>query len=109
MTSRKRDVPTAGQPASAEGLEVAGPLLDSLNWFADCDPELRAPVRVTLDGWNDPAIRTTAATLAQSMQDITQDVVTCDSVSLDEGDHLVLPFMLSVEPAWPAHGEPHRA
>jgi hypothetical protein len=86
----ERDDPIPGQPASAEGLEVASPLVSSRNWFADCDPELRAPVRVTLDGWNDPSIRTAAATLAQSVQDITQDVFTCDSISLDEGDHLVL-------------------
>jgi hypothetical protein len=85
----ERDPPVAGRPASAEGLEAAEPLLDGLHWFGDCDPKLRTSVRITMDGWRDPSIRAAAPALVHSVREITQDVFTCDSFSLDEDDHVV--------------------
>ena len=86
----ERDPPADGRMASPSGLRVAWPLLESLNWFTDCDPRRRAPVRVTLDGWADPSIRATSPAILQSVQKINQDVFACDSLFLNESDHLVL-------------------
>jgi hypothetical protein len=85
-----RDAPADGQMASPSGMRVAWPLLDSVSWFADCDPRRRAPVRVTLDGWPDPSIRAAAPAIVRSVREISQDVFVCESFSLDENDHLVL-------------------
>ncbi len=86
----ERDSPADGLPASRSGIQVAWPLLNALNWFADCDPRLRAPARVTLDGGPDPSIRATAPAIMQWVQEIRQDVFVCDSFSLDDDDHLIL-------------------
>ncbi len=85
-----RDVPDGGRPASPSGMRVAWPLLEVLDWFADCDPRLRAPVRVTLDGGPDSSVRAAAPTIAQWVQEIRQDVFVCDSFSLADDDHLIL-------------------
>lgn len=86
----ERDRPADGLMASPSGRMVAWPLLDNVTWFADCDPVARAPVRITLDGWADPSIRTAASAIVRSVQEIRQDVFACDTVSLEEEDHLVL-------------------
>ncbi len=61
----ERDADEDAQFASPSGMRVASSLLDVLNWFADCDPRLRAPVRVTLDGVPDPSIRAAAPAILQ--------------------------------------------
>lgn len=100
----ERDAPADGPMASPSGLKVAWPLLDALDWFADCDPRLRAPVRVTLDGWLDPSIRAAASAILRSVREINQDVFACDSFSLAEDDHLVLrPIPFEFEPGSAHH------
>jgi hypothetical protein len=86
----ERDADAGGRSASPSGMAVGAPLLDSLNWFADCDPRLRAGVRITLDGGADPTIRAAAPGIVQWVRRIDQNVFSCDSVSLAEDDHLVL-------------------
>lgn len=86
----ERDAPADGRVVSPSGMRVAWPLDEALDWFTDSDPRLRAPVRVTLDGWSDLSIRAAATAILQSVQEIRQDVFAGDSLSLDEEDHLVL-------------------
>jgi hypothetical protein len=85
-----QDAPAGGDFASSSRMRVARPLLDTLNWFGDCDPRLRAPARVKLDGGPDPSVRTAAPAIAQWVQEVHQDVFACDSFSLADDDHLVL-------------------
>jgi hypothetical protein len=85
-----QDAPAGGDPASPSSMRVARPLLDSLNWFGGCDPRLRAPARVTLDGGPDPSIRAAAPALAQRVQEVHQDVFAYDSLFLADDDHLTL-------------------
>jgi hypothetical protein len=86
----ERYAPADGLPASPSSRIAARPLIDSLNWFGDRDASLRVPVRVTLDAGADPSVRAAAPAIAESVQDINQDVFACDSFSLVEDDHLVL-------------------
>jgi hypothetical protein len=86
----ERDVPGGGRPASPSGMRVALALIEALDWFADCDPGLRAPVRITLDGGPDPSVRAAAPAIAQWVQEVGQDVFVCDSLSLADDDHLIL-------------------
>lgn len=92
----ERGAPADGQFASPSGMRVAWPLLEALRWFVDCDPRLRAPVRVTLDGGPDPSIRAAAPAILRWVQEIRdprgkrQDAFVCDSFSLADEDHLVL-------------------
>jgi len=86
----ERDADEDAQFASPSGMRVASSLLDVLNWFADCDPRLRAPVRVTLDGVPDPSIRAAAPAILQWVREIDQDVFVGDSLSLADDDHLIL-------------------
>jgi len=86
----ERDADADGRPASPSGIKAAGPLLDALNWFADCDSQQRTRVRVTLDGGSDPSILAAAPGIVQSVQEINQDVFICDSFSLADDDHVVL-------------------
>jgi hypothetical protein len=76
--------------ASPSGMRVARTLLDSGNWFAGCDPRLRVPVRVTLDGGPDPSIRTAAPAIMRWVREVRQDVFACDSLALADDDHLIL-------------------
>jgi hypothetical protein len=87
----ERDAADDGRTASPSGLKAAAPLMDALNWFADCDPRLRTRARVTLDSGPDPSIQAAAPGIVQSVQETDQDVFTCDSFSLLDDDHLVLP------------------
>jgi hypothetical protein len=89
----ERAAPEDRQSAPRSGVRVTEPLLDALNWFADRDPGLRGPVRVTLDGGPDPSIRSAAPAIAQWVQEVRQDVFVYNSYSLAGDDHLVL---------WPA-------
>jgi hypothetical protein len=61
------------------------------SWFADLDPALRVPVRVTLDS-ADAAITTAAPAIMRDQQVLFpyQDAFRCDSLSLSDEDHLVL-------------------
>ena len=99
-----QDAPIAGDLASPSNMRVARPLLDSLNWFGDCDPGLRAPARVTLDGGPDSSVRAAAPAIAHWIQEVRQDVFACDSFSLADDDHLILPPTPLDEPR---PGTPH--
>lgn len=102
----ERDFPDERKPASPSGARVAWPLLDTLNWFADCDPRLRAPVRVTLDGGPDRSVQEAAPAILQEVREIRPDIFVCDSISLADDDHLVLrpiPFEAEGEPGASHH------
>lgn len=83
-------------------------LLQDTGWFADRDPNLRTQVRVTLDGGQDPSIRSAAPEmLRQWMQEFKQDVFSCDSFSLTDDDDMALKPAI-IDELWlgPSH---HRA
>jgi hypothetical protein len=86
----ERDPPEEGELASPSGMRVAWPLLSTAHWFAECDPQLRVPVRVTLDGGPDPSMRAEAPAILRWVQEVRQDVFACDSLSLADDDHLTL-------------------
>jgi hypothetical protein len=99
-----QDAPADGDFASPSSMPVARPLLASLNWFGDCDPRLREPARVTLDGGPDPQVTAAAPAIARWIREIRQDVFACDSYSLADDDHLVLrPTALHGQPGAPHH------
>jgi hypothetical protein len=100
-----KEAPTSGDLASPSSMRIARPLLDTRNWFGDCDPQLRTPIRVTLDGGPDPSVRAAALAIAQWTQEVHQDIFTCSSFSLADDDHLVLQPTPLHEPAT----SPHRA
>ncbi|WP_211264012.1 hypothetical protein [Streptosporangium amethystogenes] len=60
------------------------PLFQDAGWFADGDPRWRTPVRVTLDGGQDPSIHSAAPEMLQWIRSFTQDVFACDSFSLTD-------------------------
>ena len=86
----EREASEDAQFASPSGMRVASSLLYALNWFADCDPRRRAPVRITLDGGPDPRIRAAAPAILHWVQEVRQEVFLVDSLSLADDDHLVL-------------------
>jgi hypothetical protein len=98
-----QQTPTSGDLASPSSMRIAGPLLDTRNWFGDCDPQLRTPIRVTLDGGPDPSVRAAAPAIARWAQEVRQDIFTCDSFSLAAGDHLVLQPTALHEPGASPH------
>ncbi|GAA4203778.1 hypothetical protein GCM10022252_61920 [Streptosporangium oxazolinicum] len=65
-------------------------LLQDAGWFADADPGLRTRVRVTLDGGQDPSIRSAAPEMLRWIRELDQDVFSCDSVSVTDDDDVVL-------------------
>ncbi|WP_329081706.1 MULTISPECIES: hypothetical protein [unclassified Streptosporangium] len=65
-------------------------LLQDAGWFADSDPGLRTRVRVTLDGGQDPSIRSAAPEMLRWIRELDQDVFSCDSVSVTDDDGVVL-------------------
>jgi len=86
----QRDNPEEGYLGSPSGMRVAWPLLDTPDWFADCDPQLRVPVRVTLDGGSDRSVRAAAPAILRWVQEVRQGVFACESLSLADDDHLIL-------------------
>ena len=74
------------QPGAPSRMDALGTLIQSIGWFADCDPHLRTRVRVTLDGGQDLSIRTAAPGMLQWMQEVNQDIFSCDSFSLADDD-----------------------
>jgi hypothetical protein len=75
---------------SASRMSAVMTLIQDAGWFADCDPQLRTQVRVTVDGGQDPYIRSAAPEMLQWMQGIKQDVFSCDSFSLMDDDDMAL-------------------
>lgn len=59
-------------------------LLQAAGWFADRDPQRSAQVRVTLDGGQNPTIRSAAPLILQWMQGLKQEVVAGDACSLTD-------------------------
>jgi hypothetical protein len=86
----ERDAPEEGYFGSPSGMRVAWPFLNTPDWFADCDPQLRVSVRVTLDGGSDPSVRAAAPAILQWVQEVRQGVFACESLSLADDDHLIL-------------------
>jgi hypothetical protein len=66
------------------------PLLQDAGWFADCDPRARTRVRVTLDGGQDPAIRSAGPEMLRWAQRFEQDVFLGDVSSLTDDADLEL-------------------
>lgn len=83
----ERDPPPGGEFAS---MRASWPLLQARDWFTDCDPGLRAPVRVTLDGGPDRSIQAAAPAILQRVQEFRQDIFAGESFSVADEDHLVL-------------------
>src|SRR5258708_11565570 len=95
----ERDPPEEGDLASPSGMRVAWPLLDTPDWFADCDPQLRSSVRVTLGGGPDPSLHAAAPALPRWVQQVPQAAFPCQSPSLAGADHLSLRPIPFVAPA----------
>ncbi|HMQ30401.1 MAG TPA: hypothetical protein PKD53_06705 [Chloroflexaceae bacterium] len=68
-----------------------GALLQEAGWFADYDLHSGARVRVTLDGGQNPTIRTAAPLMLQWMQELKQDVFAGDARSLTDGAAVLQP------------------
>ncbi|WP_440102430.1 hypothetical protein [Streptosporangium sp. H16] len=79
-------------------------LLQDAGWFADGDPRLRVRVRVTLDGGQDPSVRSAAPGILRWVREFDQDVFWCDAVSVTDDDDLVLEPAV-IDEVWlgPAH------
>jgi hypothetical protein len=60
------------------------PLLQDAGWFADRDPHSRTRVRVTVDGGQDPTIRSAAPGMLRWTQELKQDVFSADLSSLTD-------------------------
>jgi hypothetical protein len=67
-------------------------LIREAGWFADCNPQSSTRVRATLDGGQNPSIRSAAPGMLQQIQDIQQDVFVCDSFSLTDDAEVLNPF-----------------
>ncbi|MGC5010728.1 hypothetical protein ACLQ2R_08195 [Streptosporangium sp. DT93] len=96
-------VPVRGPDPSAGTSPPLGgviPLLQDAGWFADGDPRRRTPVRVTLDGGQDPSVRSAAPGMLRWMRGFDQDVLVCDSFSLTD-DHPI-PASPVIDELW--HG-----
>lgn len=80
------------QPLAASSQrDDVGALLQEAGWFADRDPHGDVRVQVTLDGGQNPAIRTTAPLMLQWMQDLKQDVFVGDARSLTDDAAVLQP------------------
>lgn len=79
-------------------------LIQDAGWFADCDPHWGTQVRVTLDGGQDPSIRSAAPEMLPWMQKFNQDVFSCNSFSVMNDDDMVLKPAV-IDELWlgPAH------
>ncbi|MFB9680756.1 hypothetical protein [Streptosporangium vulgare] len=85
-------LPVQSLDASAGASSRVGavmPLLQETGWFADGDPRLRTRVRVTLDGGQDPSVRSAAPGMLRWMREFDQDVFSCDAVSVTDDDDSV--------------------
>lgn len=67
-------------------------VLTDAGWFSDCNPHLRTRVRATLDGGQNPSIRSVAPGMVQWMQERKQDVFTCDACSLTDDAEILTPI-----------------
>lgn len=64
------------------------PSLRTVDWFRDCDPQSRTPVRVTLDSGQASSIRSAVPRIREWISRLDQDVFRCDSYSLTDHDPL---------------------
>lgn len=75
----------------APSLAGVGALLQDAEWFADSDPEARTRVRVTVDGGQDPAIRSAAPLMLAQLRELQQDVFSFTSCSPNDDDAVIIP------------------
>jgi hypothetical protein len=81
------------QALAAAPTTAALTLLEDAGWFADRDPHLGSRVRVTLDGGQDPAIRSAAPQIIRWTHEMDQNVVSCDVSSLTGEDAALADFV----------------
>ncbi|MCF6475813.1 hypothetical protein FAF44_46855 [Nonomuraea sp. MG754425] len=72
----------AGRPAAAR-MNPAFGLLDAAGWFADCPTQARTPVRVTVDGGQNPEFRQAAPEIVAWLREFKQDVLGSFSLTGD--------------------------
>lgn len=77
-------------PVQSLDMPVGVSLLQDAGWFVGCDPRSKTRVRVTLDGGREPSVRSAARAMLQWMQELKQDVFSCDSFSLTDHDPMAL-------------------
>lgn len=77
--------------AAAPQRDDVGALLQEAGWFTDRNPHSDVRVRVTLDGGQNPAIRTAAPLMLQWMQELKQDVFAGDTPSLSDAAAVLQP------------------
>ncbi|MEN2417024.1 hypothetical protein AABB02_02845 [Streptomyces rimosus] len=79
-------------------------LLQDAGWFADCDPDQRTQVRITLDSGQSPSIQSAAADIVERTREFKQDVFSCHSFSLAGDEAMALEPAVTDE-LWvgPAH------
>jgi hypothetical protein len=73
-----------------DGAPAARSLVNSGEWFGQGDLAVSVPVRVTLDGGPDPAVRAAAAAIDRSVRSVRQHAFEPVSHSLADEDHLIL-------------------
>ncbi|HEX6470461.1 MAG TPA: hypothetical protein VF069_15295 [Streptosporangiaceae bacterium] len=98
---------TGGEPPATAALT----LLEDAGWFADRDPHRGSRVRVTLDGGQNPAVRSAAPALVQWTRELDQNVFSCDVSSLTHGEGALDDFVRRppvIDELWNGPAE-HRA
>ena len=70
----------AGSAASSR-VSAVMTLLQGAGWFVDCDRQSRTGVDVTLDGGQDPILRSAAPEMLAWIRGLAQDVFWCDSLT----------------------------
>ena len=80
-------------------------LLQDAGWFADCDPQVKTQVRVTVGSGQDPTIRSAAPGMLRWMQELKQGVFLCDPLSLTDDDDVTVLDPTVIDELWlgPAH------
>ncbi len=81
----------SGLANDSSHMHAVATLIQDAGWFVDADPQLKSYIRVTLDGGQNPSVRSAAPEVLQWMQqEIKQDVFSCDLSTLTDDDHVVL-------------------
>lgn len=79
-------LPVQGLDPASRAPYAPVPAMRTKEWFAECAPEARTPVRVSLNSGRDPSIPAVAQRLTDHLARLDQDVFVCTSHDVAGGD-----------------------
>ncbi|MFE7333227.1 hypothetical protein ACFU8W_52395 [Streptomyces sp. NPDC057565] len=85
-------LPVQGLDPATRAPYAPVPAMQTKEWFAECDPEARTPVEVSVNSGRDPSVPAVAQQLTDHLGHLSQDVFVCTSYDVGSPETVLAPL-----------------